>query len=541
MKIKDINNIINETLYKEVKNKIVKESEGSKKEVYHIKCEGLPIATFETEKEAKEQLPHYKHKHNKHKGELIIEKGVYESHDDMIDKLDEINDQLEEENINTNMKNIEQSEGNEFTEKLLKAKENGDETFEVDGKTYDVKECLQEMDMDEDEECKECGDKSLEEQGEDDYLDSAYEDRTHIDDTGFGPDYDNLEDEYEDEYPEDEEEEFNESDEEKQVCNECGGGLNEEGICNECSGLMWENEELGSDQVEPNDFQKKYGKVDLGKYNLKDKLGLGSEDEPKSTGNRLVDKFADKNKSDVTASKNLKDFMTESNKKKVRLTESEFRELLKNIVNEAMKGQPGLPGIPGVTVTKKAQDASKKENDGYMSDVEKKMKDYVSFDGNDNPEFPKQIGKGDKVAINNTEKQEEEKDKNFAGLQNLDYDTEPSENFKKRLKMAIEGDSKMGNAASKETVKADEKEKKGKQPENKLANTVDNPKAIKKLEKQIKNRKEDKDKRALYRKQSVPTITGKDEVNESKKDNENILNEEMLRMKRLSTYNQKTQ
>ena len=107
------------------------------------------------------------------------------------------------------------------------------------------------------------------------------------------------------------------------------------------------------------------------------------------------------------------------------------------MVNEAMKGEPGIPGIPGVTITKKAQSASKKENDGHVKDVEKKMKDYLNFDGNDNPEFPKQIGKGEKVARENTKEQDEEVAKNFAGLENLQYDGEPSEQFKKRLKMAI--------------------------------------------------------------------------------------------------------
>lgn len=537
MKIKDIHNLINETLYNEVKNNIINESNEMKKEVYHIKCEGIPLATFETEKEAKEHLPKLKAKHKG--GELIIEKGIYESHHDMIEKLDELNDQLEEENTDTNMKNIEQTEGNAFIDALNKAKQKGEKTFEVDGETYDVKECLDEMEMSEEEECNECGDKDMEEEEKENVCNECGK---PLNEEGLCTECGGLNEEEEechecgDKYME----------EEKTVCDECGKELNEEGVCNECSGLMWETEDqgLGDDEskddesvnqptdepdvqtpeVEPSDEKKspiikkpEFRKgVDFGSYDLKT--------------------FAKKS--------NLKDFfINESKNKKIRLTETEFKKLLKNIVNEAMKGQPGIPGIPGVTVTKKAQSDSKKENDGHIKDTEKKMKDYLSFDGNDNPEFPKQIGKGEKMAINNTEKQEEEKDKNFAGLQNLDYDTEPSENFKKRLKMAIEGDSKMGNAASKEVVKIDEKDKKGKQPEEKLANTIDNPNAIKKLEKQIKNRKSDKDKRALYRKQSVPVShdTGKDEVNESNKDNQNILNEEIVKIKRLSNYNQKTQ
>lgn len=82
-----------------------------------------------------------------------------------------------------------------------------------------------------------------------------------------------------------------------------------------------------------------------------------------------------------------------------------------------------------------------------MKEVEKKLKDISTFDGNDNPEFPKPIGKGEKMAINPTEDQEEIiADTRGGGMEDLNYDYEPSENFKKRLKMALEGDPKMGNS-----------------------------------------------------------------------------------------------
>jgi hypothetical protein len=96
MKVNDLNNLIEDSLFSEVKKRIIKESEESKHEVFHIKCEGEPLATFKTEKEAKEELPKYKKSHPDM--ELIIEKEVYESHEDMIDKLDEMCDKLEEEN-----------------------------------------------------------------------------------------------------------------------------------------------------------------------------------------------------------------------------------------------------------------------------------------------------------------------------------------------------------------------------------------------------------------------------------------------------------
>ena len=137
MKVSELKSLIESMLTQEVRNRILTESEGNKKDFYHIKCEGIPLATFESEKEAQDALPDYK---AKHKGELIIEKGEYESHDDMLDKLDEMNDQLEETD---NMENTEKQpmEGNEFSGALKAAKDAGEKTFTVDGKEYDVEEC----------------------------------------------------------------------------------------------------------------------------------------------------------------------------------------------------------------------------------------------------------------------------------------------------------------------------------------------------------------------------------------------------------------
>ncbi len=426
--MKEINTIIENTIYNQVKNIIMEESEKGNKEVYHIKCEGEPIATFDTEKEANEELPKYKKSHPDK--ELIIEKGVYESHGDMIDKLDSMGEELEEKE-NQNMKNQEPMEGNSFIKAMLDAKEKGEDTFTHDGETHDVKECWKQLeeeemvgegDWNEEVECQECGQKDMSE--------------------------------------------------EKSMCSECGGELNEEGMCSECGGSM----------------------------------------------------------------------MNETKTKKIRLKESELIKLIGKMVTEAMKGEPGVSGVPGLTVTKKAQDVSKKENDTHIGDVEKKMKDYLSFDGNDNPEFPKQIGKGDKMAINNTPEQDDEVAKNFAGLQNLDYDIEPSENFKKRLKMAIEGDTLMGNAPTTEKakIKPSNGADKGEESKEKSGTSIPTPETAKKIEKQVKDRSEDKQKRTIYSKEKVPVDT-KSAVNESSTKFSTLLNEEIEKMKKISTYNKKTQ
>ena len=60
MKVSELKNLIESIISKEVRNKIINES----KEVYHIKCEGVPLGTFDTEEEANEALPSYKEKHD---------------------------------------------------------------------------------------------------------------------------------------------------------------------------------------------------------------------------------------------------------------------------------------------------------------------------------------------------------------------------------------------------------------------------------------------------------------------------------------------
>jgi len=192
--------------------------------------------------------------------------------------------------------------------------------------------------------------------------------------------------------------------------------------------------------------------------------------------------------------------------------------------------------IPGLDAAKKSHTESGKENQEYLASVDKKMKDYLTFDGNDNPEFPKAIGKGEKVARKNTPEQEDEIAKNYAGLENLEYDIEPSEQFKKRLKMAIEGDTLMGNGKVTEpaSIKPSNGADKGNEAKEKEGNHIQTPETAKKIEKQVKDREEDKKKRVLYSKEKVP-------VSESKVNFSSVLDAEIKKMKNISEYNKKTQ
>jgi len=421
MKVSELRQIIENIVTDEVKKTIISESEVGNKEVYHIKCEGIPLGTYQTQEDAEKDMEKFK-KENPGK-ELIIEKGVYESHDDMLDKMDEMNDQLEETD---DMENTQPMEGNEFSGALKAAKDAGEKSFTVDGKEYDVEECWS---------------KQMEEElvGGQKKLDKNHNGK--ID----GQDFKILKGQKSD------------TKEEEEECDECGNSEMKEGTCEKCGKELCE---------------------------------CGG-------------------------------MMNESKKKKtLRLKESELVALIGRMVNES---------IPGLDAAKKAHVESGKENKQNLSDVEKKISNSMSFTGNDNPEFPKAIGKGEKVARQNTKEQDEEVKKNSAGLQNLDYDIEPSQQFKDRLKKSIEGHTTTGNAPTTEkpSIKPSNGGEKGKDAEEKSGNTIktDTPK---KLEKQAADRKVDKDNRELYPKQSVPVKT-------------KSINEEVEKMKKMFNYNEKTQ
>jgi hypothetical protein len=339
-----------------------------------------------------------------------------------------------------------------------------------------------------------------------------------------------------------------------------GGGIGEEEECYECGQSMEEHAQDG----DPENVCPKCGKQVCECWDMKEEVSeeeleemlRGNQKKIDANHNGKIDgqdfKILRKEK-DMNEEKKMCSecggmlneegmcnecgkMMYESKKKTIRLTESELTKLIAKMVTESMKGEPGMPGIPGVINTNRAQKGSKKENDDALSAVDKKMKDYLNFDGNDNSEFPHQNGMATKkAAIVNSKEQDEEVAKNFAGLQNLQYDTEPSEQFKKRQKLSLEGSALMGNAPTTEkpSIKPSNGAEKGKEAKEKSGNSVktDTPK---KIEKQVKDRDEDMKKRVLYPKETVP-------VNESKVNFSSVLTEEIQKMKNLSQYNKKTQ
>ena len=212
---------------------------------------------------------------------------------------------------------------------------------------------------------------------------------------------------------------------------------------------------------------------------------------------------------------------TKKERKVLRLTESELVEMITKMVNEA---------IPGLKAVEDSHKVGEKETKEHMGNVDKKIKDSLSIDGNDNPEFPKQVGKGGpetldpKKVVHNTEEQDEEMSmERGENPLDLDYDHEPSEEFKDRLKKALEGDSTMGNADGGNTIPSDT----GKN----IAATAE------------KRKKRDEEK-PMYVKDVQPVKVvneSKEELTETVEEKNNVLEEEIQRMKKITSYNEKTQ
>ncbi len=484
MKPIDLNNLIESSLFNEVKKRIINESKEGKHEVYEITCEGEPVQVCGSEEEANEIVDKLKKEHPGK--QFIIEPGEYDSYDHMLDELDKMGDELQEKE-NQDMKSKPKVKS--LAEAILLAKTQNKSKLKINEEVYDVEEMWKKME--EEETCEECNmEEDLDNETDENPEDGNLPNDTDLSEIDLA--MDGFEDENTSELDKDLSDiqskkgkislfskirdiskkvgdRFNDSlrdyepdmaksldyiaeDGEKTTCSECGiGELNEEGQCNEC----------------------------------------GS--------------------------------MKESTKKKLRLKESELVSLISNMVTEAAKGQPGIPGIPGVTVTKKAQSGSKKENEDYAKELSTKLKKYLSFDGNDNPEFPKPIGKGDKMAFRNTSEDEKKiEDKRGETASDLTFDYEPTEGFKDRVKKALEGDSTMGNSSD-------------------AGNVVKDKTGSKIVDKTKRKKESIKKKKDVSWGHSWENPADVHFVKESTNKLSNVLEEELKKINKLYSYNKKTQ
>jgi hypothetical protein len=228
-----------------------------------------------------------------------------------------------------------------------------------------------------------------------------------------------------------------------------------------------------------------------------------------------------------------------SSKTKIKMTESELVNLIEKIVKEQKKDTNITKGRSnGLDSYTKVHNETGKENEDYLKDVTKKMKDYLK-DGSMgefemNPKmFPKNNGELKKMAkkayVPSNAVQDYVDAFSSAGQENLDYDEiKPNDEW---LDKNIEGSSETGN-----------------NPE--WANAVDTGVN----QKRNKIRKDNllaKAKRKAYNKSPQPAVidkTGEDEGDKVLRQlesttpvNKKKLNEEFDKMKKLIRYNKKTQ
>lgn len=545
MKTLNIQDIINESLLDEAKKIILKESEN--KEMYQITCEGEPVEVYQTEEEANKHLDIYKKKHPEK--EFIIEKVTYNSMSEMIDKLDEMGEKLEGKE-NKDMKKLK---AKNLAEAIMDAHEKGISKIKVGEESYNVKEMYKELEEAEGV-CEQCGYKMEEE--------------SDVEENAFVLAADKARDagKKEFEFPKGSGKmhkvtlkkniDTNEGDMslgEKLVGKQHKIDANKNGKIDAEDFKMLKSKEKDVNEGSERSMVTSIGEIALDMMTEERNPCNDFSDEFEFADNIIrssVDRYLDSMEIDDTEVEDSlfdlvkdeygdeimgyyvqncdededygdeMDELNESKKKTLRLNESQLVNLIEKIVK---KTKTIKESVPGLEITKKAQSGSKKENDTYMKDLEKKLKDYSTFDGNDNPEFPKQIGKGEKMAIQNTEEQNDDLDINRGGsMLDLNYDYEPSEKFKERLKMALEGDPKMGNSQDSPNVI---KSKTG----EKLA------KAAEKKKKSIDGEKQISWGHSWMSPEEVIT------VKESEENKKSILEEELKRMKNIAGYDKKTQ
>ena len=411
MKVSELNKIIEETISNEIKGRILNESE-DKKTVHCVKCEGEYIEVCEAKDEADQKCEEY-NKNNPNKT-YVVEVETFESNESLIDKLDELGEEKDIEDMKENQSMEEKLHGDQH-------KLDVDNDGKIDASDL---EDLRQGDTNEDYaitevECESCG---------------------------------------------------------KGLC-ECGAM--EESEDKESLPTMSEVSKCVKEGMTYEDICEKYSNCD--KKKLKEMYeSCGKQHEGKES-------------------------------KILRLTESQMIDMVTKMVNEAKSN------VPGVREVEDAHKANKKETEEHMGNVDKKIKDALTIEGGDNPEFPNANGNGEKKAIHNTEEDNEEVN-NSRGENplDLDYDHEPSEEFKERLKKSLEGDATMGNADGGNTIETE---------------------TGKNLHKTAEKRKEVKEKAPMYVKDVQPVKELKEETSEV----ENVLQEEISKMKNMFSYNEKTQ
>ena len=260
--------------------------------------------------------------------------------------------------------------------------------------------------------------------------------------------------------------------EDSKMCESCGSEMNEGDTCEECGNMYGDEnykeleEKLYGNQrnidrnknnrIDSEDFKllRRGNKSNNGHKELEEKLYGNQRNIDRNKNNRIDSedfkllRRGNKSNNNESVVSMYELHLDESTGEKFIFNENDIINIIENIVlEEKKKSNNGAKNI-----TKTAQSKSKSENDKYVKDVVKKMKDYLK-DGSKgsfemNPKhFPKGNGdleKMDKMAYVPSDAAKEYIE-NFTGaaLENIDYDEiHPNEEW---VEDNIVGSSRTGN------------------------------------------------------------------------------------------------
>jgi hypothetical protein len=244
---------------------------------------------------------------------------------------------------------------------------------------------------------------------------------------------------------------------------------------------------------------------------------------------------------------------------KLTFTEEQLIDFIEKIVLEQKESKSNISkkDPEGLKKTKKAQDASKKENEDYAKQVVEKMKKYVKAgskgDFNENPEeFPEnnyQLGDmKEKTKKYHPSQAVDEYIEAFAfpGQTNIVYDEIKPEDEK--IEMYLKGNSKTGNAVTDKDGKALGNVVPSKVGDRFMKNFKENlygaeqqQASYKRVDQPVEIAGETKSKGGLKKTSAAKSSKIFNQL-ESKNDKKsNLISEEMNKMKNLISYDRKTQ
>jgi|TARA_R110002167_G_scaffold35070_4_gene111924 uncharacterized protein YoaH (UPF0181 family) len=138
-----------------------------------------------------------------------------------------------------------------------------------------------------------------------------------------------------------------------------------------------------------------------------------------------------------------------SNDIKKEMGISQLKDRLKEAVAAKAVTRKSINQTPGLKITNNVLKQSGKQNKDSVSAIMDKIKDYLSYKDNSNPEYPNQNNSktdhNSPMYRNSTDQEEYVEEWRGGGLEDLQYQTEPSDEFKERFSQYLDGSIETGN------------------------------------------------------------------------------------------------